>query len=196
MKNVILCNKMFRSLILASGLFISAFSAQADLIVSFGEDNIEVNLNETFTVELFANAASESDAIGSFEFNIDFDISRLEYVDFTLGSLFDSGLADLSGIFRLPTLPPLPLLFSLPLPPLPTGAVGTSVLLGTLTFKASDYGPVTLRTKNESFKNLLRTVELLDNKSASSQISVVSTPATLGLFAIALVGLVSLRRKA
>jgi len=192
MKNVILCNKMFRSLILASGLFISAFSAQADLIVSFGEDNIEVNLNETFTVELFANAASESDAIGSFEFNIDFDISRLEYVDFTLGSLFDSGLADLSGIFRLPSLPPL--LF--PLPPLPTGAVGTSVLLGTLTFKASDYGPVTLRTKNESFKNLLRTVELLDNKSASSQISVVSTPATLGLFAIALVGLVSLRRKA
>ena len=183
---------MFRSLILASGLFISAFSAQADLIVSFGEDNIEVNLNETFTVELFANAASESDAIGSFEFNIDFDISRLEYVDFTLGSLFDSGLADLSGIFRLPSLPPL--LF--PLSPLPTGAVGTSVLLGTLTFKASDYGPVTLRTKNESFKNLLRTVELLDNKSASSQISVVSTPATLGLFAIALVGLVSLRRKA
>jgi hypothetical protein len=179
---------MFRSLILASGLFISAFSAQADLIVSFGEDNIEVNLNETFTVELFANAASESDAIGSFEFNIDFDISRLEYVDFTLGSLFDSGLADLSGIFRLPSLPPLS--------PLPTGAVGTSVLLGTLTFKASDYGPVTLRTKNESFKNLLRTVELLDNKSASSQISVVSTPATLGLFAIALVGLVSLRRKA
>lgn len=195
MKNVIHNNKIFRSLILASGLVISAFSAQADLILSFGEDDIEASLNETFTVELFANAAAQADAIGFFDFDIEFDSSRLAYVDFTLGNLFDSGSTDFSGRFKLP-LEPLPIFMTLA-SAFPIGAVGPNVLLGTFTFKALDYGQVIFNTKDEGFQNLLLSaLSLKDNQSASSNISVVSAPATLGLFAIALVGLVSLRRKA
>ena len=197
MKNVILKNKMFRSLILASGLIFSAFSAQADLILTFDGDDIEVRLNEIFTVQLFADASADADSITFFDFDIEFDSSRLAYVDFTLGSLFDSGGSDFSGRFRLPP-PPVQSLFA-PFPPFPSfpiGAVGPNILLGTFTFTALDYGQVLLNTKDENFQGVLGALGLEDDKSASSDISVVSAPATLGLFAIALVGLVSSRRKA
>jgi hypothetical protein len=197
MKNVILKNKMFRSLILASGLIFSAFSAQADLILTFDGDDIEVRLNEIFTVQLFADASADADSITFFDFDIEFDSSRLAYVDFTLGSLFDSGGSDFSGRFRLPP-PPVQFPFaSFPsFPPFPIGAVGPNILLGTFTFTALDYGQVLLNTKDENFQGVLGALGLEDDKSASSDISVVSAPATLGLFAIALVGLVSSRRKA
>jgi hypothetical protein len=57
-----------------------------------------------------------------------------------------------------------------------------------------DYGIPPLSTENEPFRNLLCDGGV--DTSALSNISVVSAPANLGLFAIALDGLVRLRRKA
>jgi hypothetical protein len=181
MKNVILGKKMFRSLVLASSLILSAFSVQAGVILSFGEDDIEVGLNETFTVELYANTGSApAGGIGSFNLDLSFNNSIINLDSFSLGGLFDAQ-SSFGGTY-------IPTSF------LDIVAIGSDILLGTFTFTATDYGSISLSSISESFQNIL--VPSLDKTSASANISVVSTPATLGLFAIALVGLVRLRRKA
>lgn len=182
MKNVILGKNMFRSLVLASSLILSAFSVQAGVILSFGEDDIEVGLNETFTVELYADTGSTATAggIGSFNLDLSFDNSIINLDSFSLGGLF--GAQSSFGGTYIPTS------F------LDIVAIGSDILLGTFTFTATDYGSISLSSISESFQNIL--VPSLDQTSASANISVVSTPATLGLFAIALLGLVRLRRKA
>jgi len=188
MKNVILGKNMFRSLVLASSLILSAFSVQAGVILSFSEDDIEVGLNETFTVELYADTGSTgiADGIGNFNLDLSFDNSIIELKGFSVGGLFGAQSSfggTFTPIFSIPPFPPTLV------------ALGSDILLGTFTFKATNYGTTSLRSISESFNNLL-IGPLETDTSASANISVVSTPATLGLFAIALAGLVRLRRKA
>jgi hypothetical protein len=181
MKNVILDKNMFRSLVLASSLILSAFSVQAGVILSFGEDDIEVGLNETFTVELYADTGSSATAGGilSFELDLKFDNSIINLDSFSLGGLFGAQ-SSFGGTYIATSF-------------LDIVAVGSNILLGTFTFTATNYDSISLSSIGESFAGLLFS---LDKTSASATISVVSTPATLGLFSIALVGLVRLRRKA
>jgi hypothetical protein len=181
MKNLILGKNMFRTLVLASSLILSAFSVQAGVILSFGEDDIEVGLNETFTVELYADTGSSAPAggIGSFELDLRFDNSIINLDSFSLGGLFGAQ-SSFGGTYIATSF-------------LDIVAVGSNILLGTFTFTATNYDSISLSSIDESFAGLLFS---LDKTSASASISVVSTPATLGLFSIALVGLVRLRRKA
>jgi hypothetical protein len=186
MKNVILGKNMFRSLVLASSLILSAFSVQAGVILSFSEDDIEVGLNETFTVELYADTGSTApaDGIGNFSLDLSFDNSIINLDGFSLGGLFgvqSSFGGTFTPIFSIPPFPPTFV------------ALGSDILLGTFTFTATDYGTTSLRSISESFQNLLFQLE---QTSASANVSVVSAPAALGMFVIALAGLVRLRRKA
>jgi hypothetical protein len=176
MKNVILENKLVRMLTLTSVLLLSVFTAQADVILSFDESDIEVNLNETFTISLFAETELGADSFSLFSVDLNDFSSILSDGSFALGSDFlDTPIGFIySSAFGT--------------------AVGSNVLLGKFTFTAINYGAITLETISESFSVLGINTILSD--SASANISVVSTPARLGLFAIALAGLVSLRRKA
>ncbi|MGK0305996.1 MAG: hypothetical protein ACI8UG_001747 [Gammaproteobacteria bacterium] len=188
MKNVILGKNMFRSLVLASSLILSAFSVQAGVILSFGEDDIEVGLNETFTVELYADTGSTATAggIGRFNLDLSFDNSIINLDSFSLGGLFGAQSSfggTFTPIFSSPFLPPTLV------------AIGNDILLGTFTFTATEYVKDYIITISGSFENIL-IGSLEPDASASASISVVSAPATLSLFSIALVGLIRLRRKA
>jgi hypothetical protein len=189
MKNVILGKNMFRTLILASSLILSAFSVQAGVILSFGEDDIEVGLNETFTVELYADTGSSAPAggIGIFNLALSFVENGIVNLDdfsldsFSLGGLFDAQ-SSFGGTYIATSF------FDIV-------AIGNDILLGTFTFTATEYVKDYIITISGSFENIL-TGLLETDASASASISVVSAPATLGLFSIALVGLVRLRRQA
>jgi hypothetical protein len=183
MKNVILGKNMFRSLVLASSLILSAFSVQAGVILSFGEDDIEVGLNETFTVELYADTGSTATAggIGRFNLDLSFDNSIINLDSFSLGGLFGAQ-SSFGGTYIATSF-------------LDIVAVGNDILLGTFTFTATEYVKDYIITISGSFENIL-IGSLEPDASASASISVVSAPATLSLFSIALVGLIRLRRKA
>jgi hypothetical protein len=184
MKNVILDKNMFRSLVLASSLILSAFSVQAGVILSFGEDDIEVGLNETFTVELYADTGSSAPAGGIGIFNLALSFVENGIVnldDFSLGGLFDAQ-SSFGGTYIATSF------FDIV-------AIGNDILLGTFTFTATEYVKDYIITISGSFENIL-TGSLETDASASARISVVSAPATLGLFSIVLVGLVRLRRQA
>jgi hypothetical protein len=194
MKNVILGKNMFRTLILASSLILSAFSVQAGVILSFGEDDIEVGLNETFTVELYADTGSSAPAGGIGNFNLALSFVENGIVnldDFSLDSFSLGGLFDAESSFGGAFTP----IFSGPITPPTLVAIGNDILLGTFTFTATEYVKDYIITISGSFENIL-TGLLETDASASASISVVSAPATLGLFSIALVGLMRLRRQA
>jgi hypothetical protein len=187
MKNVILNNKLVRSVVLASGLVMSAFSANADLVLSFSETDIEVGLNDTFSVDLYATPDAMVDSILSWGLDIDFDNGIVAFDGFTLGSDF-TGLmfgTDADGIGGVGTLGPV---FS------------SNVLLGSFQFTAVGYGSTSVDTSN-TFGDLFEGFTTLnffgsEFNSASTDISVVSAPATLGLFAVAILGFAGFRRKA
>jgi hypothetical protein len=167
----------------------STFSAQADLVLSFSESDVEVGLNDTFTLDLYVTQGAPVDALLAWGLDVNFDNGILALNSFTLGSDFSSVLnpfADGDGISGASASGPL---FSL-----------SSILLGSFEFTAIGYGTTSLFTSNtigdlfEGFTTLNQAGSTFN--SAASNISVVSAPATLGLFTIALAGLVSLRRKA
>lgn len=196
MKNVILNCKVLKAFVLAGGLLMSTFSAQADLVLSFGESDVEVELNDTFTLELYVDVTAGVDSIISWSLDLDLsDSSLLTLSSFTLGSDFLSLPSTLSvdGIGGASALGPL---------------FGSNILLGTFEFTAVGIGSTVASTStslDEGFEGFA-TANFFGPSvfnSASANISVTgnppveaSAPATLGLFAIALVGLVSLRRKA
>ncbi|MEP1444814.1 MAG: hypothetical protein ABJK37_01695 [Paraglaciecola sp.] len=189
MKNVILNSKVLKALALASGLLMSTFSAQADLVLSFSESDVEVGLNDTFTLDLYVTQGAPVDALLAWGLDVNFDNGILALNSFTLGSDFSSvlnPLVDGDGIGGASTSFGL---FSL-----------SPILLGSFEFTAVGYGATSLFTSNtigdlfEGFTTLNQAGSTFN--SAASNISVVSAPATLGLFTIALAGLVSLRRKA
>lgn len=180
MKNVIINSKMCRTLILTSSLLLGTFNTQANVILSFVGDDISVGLNDTFEIALFAETETPSDSFIRFGLDIDFNSDILNYDGFALDSNFSGPLAD--AFYFDPT-------FTSP------SIGGSNILLGTFSFTAIDYGDTSLKTISESFTSLLSFITI-SSESASANISVVSAPATLSLFAAAFLGLVGLRRKA
>jgi hypothetical protein len=180
MKKVILNNNLIRAFVLVSSLVLSTFSAQANIILTFAESDIEVGLNDSFIVNLYAETGTPSDMFSNFALETTFYSSILSLDSVTLGN-FVGSLAD-AAYFN-------------PLFPSPIIG-GSDILLASFAFTAIDYGSTTLSTINAAFSNVFSPNATIVVDEASANISVVSTPATLGLFAIALVGLVRLRRKA
>jgi hypothetical protein len=186
MKNVILNNKLVRSVVLASSLVLSTFSANADLVLSFGEADVEVGLNDTFSVELYATPDALVDSIISWGLDLSFDNGVIALNNFTVGSDFMSLIGpDLDGIGGVGAL----------------GAVfAPNILLGTFEFTALDYGTTSVDTSytSEDLFEGFTTLNFFgsDFNSASTNISVVSAPASIGLFAIAMAGFLGFRRKA
>lgn len=157
---------------------LTASAAQATIVVTFDPSTTDVAVGDTFTVDVLANA-DFVDAFLAFDigFNLDADIT-------TLGSSFASpGAAffDVAGFVD-----------SFPSPPLPIS--GVDILLATLTFTATSAGDLVLDLDGGIFSG--PTFLRFDSTALNITVSEVSAPATLGLFTIALVGLVSLRRKA
>jgi hypothetical protein len=189
MKNVILNSKVLKAFVLAGGLLMSTFSAQADLVLSFGETDVEVGLNDTFTLELFVDVTTQVDSILSWGLDLDLsDSSFLNLNSFTQGSDFlpVSSLVSNDGIGGVSALGPL---------------FGSNILLGTFEFTAIGFGSTVASTSNtlgDIFEGFTTTRFFFPTvfNSASVNISVVSAPATVGLFAIAALGLAGFRRKA
>lgn len=190
MKNVIIGKNMLRSLVLIAGLVISAFNVQAGLILSFGEEDIAADLNETFTVDLYADTGSTAIADGILNFNLDlsFDNSILNFESFSLGGLFVDP-SSFGGTYKATSL-------------FDVVAIGNNILLGTFTFTAIDYGTIALSTISESFISISDLILIDFEESASAKISVtdsstvaVPEPATLGFFIIGALALFGLRRK-
>jgi hypothetical protein len=186
MKNVILNSKTLKAFVLAGGLLMSAFSAQADLVLSFGESDVEVGLNDTFTLELYVDVTAPVDSILSWGLDLDLsDSSLLDLNSFTLGSDFVSLPSD-DGIGGAALVPPL---------------FGSNILLGTFEFTAVGYGSTVASTSNtlvDIFEGFTTTSFFGPSvfNSASANISVVSAPATVGLFGLATLALLGFRRKA
>jgi hypothetical protein len=189
MKNVILNSKALKAFVLAGSLLMSTFSAQAALVLSFGETDVEVGLNDTFTLELFVNVTARVDSIISWGLDLDLlDSSFLNLNSFTPGGdfvLVPSLLSD-DGIGGTSALGPL---------------FGSNILLGTFEFTAIGFGSTVASTSNtlgETFEGFITTNFFGPSvfNSASANVSVVSAPATVGLFAIAALGLAGFRRKA
>lgn len=191
MKSVLLNNKFVRSIVLASTLTLSAFSANADLVLSFSETDIEVGLNDTFSVDLYATPDALVDSIRSWGLDLAFDNGVIALNSFTLGNDFSafmpSPFIDNDGIGGFSGAP--------------MGTFSPQILLGTFEFTAVGYGSTTVDTSHtvgdlfEGFTGVNPFVPTAFN-SASANISVVSAPTTLGLFAIAILGFAGFRRKA
>jgi hypothetical protein len=192
MKNLITNNKIFRSLTLAGVLLMSAFSAQASLILSFSETDVEVQVNDTFTLDLYVTVTAPVDSILAWGLDLDLSSSSLLNLNsFTLGTDFinidglDDGIGGAS-----PTAP----LF------------GSNILLGSFEFTALAVGDTIASTSNNDplFEGFVTTriYTPTEFNSASANISVadssavaVPEPATLGFFIIGALALFGLRRK-
>lgn len=197
MKNVILNSKVLKAITLTAGLFMGSFSAQADLVLSFDKDDIEVKLNETFTVNLYVDTKTPVDSILGWGLDAVFDNGVLALNSFTLGRDFMPGSSvdgdSLTGVAAIPT-----------------GVFGANILLGSFMFTAIDLGTTSLNTAHtvgdifEGFTTTNFFNPALFN-SAMANISVIadnsgtvsaSAPATISLFAIAGLALFGFRRKA
>ena len=192
MKNLITNNKIFRSLTLASLLLMSAFSAQAALILSFSEPGVEVQVNDTFILDLYVNVTAPVDSILAWGLDLDLSNSSLLNLNsFTLGTDFMTILGLDDGIGGAS----------------PTGPLfGSNILLGSFEFTALAVGDTVASTSNndplsEGFFTT-RFFTPTEFNSASANISVadssavaVPEPATLGFFIIGALALFGLRRK-
>jgi hypothetical protein len=189
MKNVILNNKLVRSVVLASSLVFSAFSANAGLILDFSENDIEVGLNDTFVVNLYATPDAFVDSILSWGLDINFDNGIIALNSFTLGADFDefplNPFIDADGIGGAAALFPV---------------FAPQILLGTFEFTAVGYGSTSLFTSFDfdpfGFEGFT-TLDSLGSQfnSAAANISVVSAPATVGLFSLAFLAIAGMRRR-
>lgn len=179
------------------GLLFTSLNAQAGLILSFDDNDLEVSLNETFTLNLFVNTEFPADAFVSWGLDLNFDSSILALNSFTLGSDFMpfplSPLIDADGIggsyFNPLALTP--------------GIFGSNILLGTFEFTAINIGNTSAFTSAtfgdffESFTLALPFSPVQFN-SASANIRVVnevSEPSTLAIFSLIGLMIFRLRRK-
>jgi hypothetical protein len=183
MKNVILNNKLVRSVVLASSLVLSVFSAQANVILSFSESDVEVNLNESFTLSLYADTEFLSDSFFAFIMDVDFDNSVLSFDGFTRSSSFiaNAPILPINGVYFDPSFATL-------------SAFGSDILLGTLEFTTIGLGSRTIETISESFLSLIPVIAI-GSESAFTNVNVVgvSAPGTIVIFGLALAMLVRRR---
>ncbi|MBU3004379.1 PEP-CTERM sorting domain-containing protein [Paraglaciecola arctica] len=163
-------------------LMLTASAAHANIVVTFDPSTTDISVGDTFTVDVLATTEDAfTDAFLAFDIGFGFDESLLGLDSSVLGSAFDvpfSTFFDIAGFAN-----------SFPVP-----VSGVDILLATLTFTASSAGDLVLDLDGGSFS----LGDFVDFESTALNITVseVSAPATLGLFAIALVGLINLRRKA
>ena len=159
-------------------LMLTASAAQATLVVSFDPSTTDVSVGDTFTVDVLANADFAGAFLGfDIGFNLDADTTILGSGFAAPGAAF----FDVAGFVD-----------NFPFLPLPIS--GADILLATLTFTATSAGDLMLDVDAGSFSGILGFVQF-ESEALNITVSEVSAPATLGLFAIALVGLVSIRRK-
>ena len=187
MKNVILNNKLVRSVVLASSLLMSAFSAQSSVILSFSESDVNVDLNDSFSLSLYADTQVPVDGFLGFMMDAGFDSSVLSFDGFNLSSNFVAGapITPISGVYVDPLMAS-PVIF------------GSDILLGTLEFTAISSGSTTIETITESFQSILQnvvisTVGTFTDVTVNAPVVGVSTPATISIFGLALVMLVRRR---
>ena len=161
-------------------LMLTTSAAQATLVVTFDPSTTDVAVGDTFTVDVLATTGLMESFIGfDLGFNLDAD-------DIALGSDFDApgaSIFDIAG-FVASVFPALPIPIS-----------GADILLATLTFTATSAGDLMLDVDAGGFSDFFGSLQF-DSTALNITVSEVSATATLGLFTIALVGLVSLRRKA
>lgn len=163
------------------GLLLQLSTASAAIITFEYTDTVAVG--EEFTVNVLTDVGS--DELLSFGFDLSSLTNNVSFVSATINSVFtEVFLKDVSGLF-----------FD-PLDPFAFGPTG-SVQLATLTFSADAVGIDTISLFGNGSNGGLFTFFAEADIDASFDITVqdVSAPATLGLFAIAGLGLLSLRRK-
>lgn len=191
-------NKWFGPLVLVTGLFFSAFNATAGLVLSFDQPNIEVNLNESFSVDLMVKTEAQVDSIFSWGLDAVFDNGLIQLDSFVLGSNFlpsISPFSDLDGIAGVSANP--------------FGVFGAEILLGTLNFSAIGLGATALNTAHtftdifEGFTTLSNPLNPSSFNIAMANISVVqppidsavNAPAAMSLFLVAGLAMLRLRKK-
>lgn len=161
-------------------LILSTSVAKADIIVTFDPSTTNVSVGETFTIGVLATTENAlTDGFIGFDIGFDFE-DTLVNMDSALASAgFLPAIAfnDVAGFSAIPV-----------------PVSGIDVLLATLTFTANSVGDLTLDlTAASRFSGL----GFVDFSSTALDISVskVSAPATLGLFAIAGLWLLRVRRQ-
>lgn len=188
-----------KKLIAALTLFVG-LSAQASLLSVLVSDT-DVAVGESFDVTIAANMTEDFNFLS---FQLDFDTSMFDLVASSLSSEF-SGLVSSFGLLEM-NFTDFGFAFSfaedLFEPELAAGEYQAAKF--TLTAKAASAVPATFAFADGIFAPLAGNAAFDDvsispdpqQGQASVAVNAVPAPATLGLFAIALFGLVGLRRKA
>tara|TARA_R110000751_G_scaffold73956_1_gene149701 strand:+ start:51473 stop:51982 length:510 start_codon:yes stop_codon:yes gene_type:complete len=158
-----------------AALMLTASAAHANIVVTFDPSTTDISVGDTFTVDVLATA-DLADAFVAFDigFNLDADSIALGS-DFSAPPSFFNDVAGFANSF-------------------PVALYGTNILLATLTFTAATAGDLVLDLNAGEFSAF--SFIPFDSTALNITVSEVSAPATLGLLALALTGLVSLRRKA
>jgi hypothetical protein len=183
-------------LTLATVLLCSVFSAQAALVLSFNDSDVSVNLNDSFSLDLYVDTQVQANSILAWGLDVAFDNGIIALSSFTLGNDFSASFsADGDSLAGTASLP---------------GVFGSNILLGTFNFTAIGLGATTLNTANTlgdifegftttnffnppTFNSALANITVSANSSGPIA---ASAPATLSLFALALCAFAGFRRKA
>ena len=170
-----------KKFIAALALFVG-LSANANIIsIEFGDTNIAVG--ETVTVSLLATDFADFD---TFDFNFDFDTSVFSYDASTLLSDLSLGL-----VFEVNQVPD-----GMALSFFDFNIVNGDFLLASFDLIAVDEGLTNFTLSDAIFADGPVTSLVVDTSDAVVASASVSAPATLSLFAIAILGLAGFRRKA
>jgi hypothetical protein len=189
-------------LLFAMITWFTMFSANAGLILSMDLSNYNVDVNDSFVVNLYATTDSPADAFSGWELDVNFDNSLLNLDSWTLGGDF---IAILSGIGG--KVPGLPLLLPALPPALPTflfpTVSGTNILLASFNLTATSAGTTSFFTSMPNsanggfFGQTLLPVQY-QNVSTSIRISdsvQVPEPSTLLLMLLGVAVLLSTRSR-
>ena len=170
-----------KKFIAALALFVG-LSANANIIsIELGDTNIAVG--ETVTVSLLATGFEDFD---TFDFNFDFDTSVFSYDASTLLSDLSLGL-----VFEVNQVPD-----GMALSFFDFNIVNGDFLLASFDLIAVDEGLTNFTLSDAIFADGPVTSLVVDTSDAVVASASVSAPATLSLFAIAILGLAGFRRKA
>jgi hypothetical protein len=185
-----------RVLMFVMTLSVSSFSAKADIILSFDTSASDVTVGDTLTVDLLATTQVPGDAFAGWGLDLNYDTSLLSLDSFSIGSSFtaltSSDGDDFAGSY-LDIFDPF------------AAISGTNIVLASFTFTAIAIGNTNLLTgstltdlgegfvsgffQEVSFANASTNISITDA-------SAVSAPSTIGLFAVAVLGIAGFRRKA
>lgn len=189
-----------RDVALALTLLSAPLVANANIILAFNLDKSSYSVGDTFNIQLLANTdiTAAGQAFASWGLDLLFNNSVVSLDSLVLGSSFNPVSLDGDGLGGMVNGVGFP----------PATVSGSNILLATMTLTALSAGNANFMTGStfgdgtEGFySGFFQSISFIN---ASSNLVIndvtpsapVPTPATLGLFAIALFGLVGLRRKA